>query len=150
MFRGLSVKHLDSGASYCAVGYNIDSPVPSEENPLGVMFPGRTFAEDGERGGASYGKSTLPNWVGHLVTMRKEDGFPLLVYDYAVGGHTVREVRWQVQKQFLPLAGKRPAWAPWNAEETLFSAFLSLECGGLLSNVLFLQLRGSASTTARE
>lgn len=79
-----------------------------------------------------------PNWVGHLITKYsplprfdpsvEEDELdpayldsPLLVYDYAVGGSTVAGVRDQVEKSFLPKLGLKPASAPWNAEDTLFS-----------------------------
>lgn len=67
------------------------------------------------------GDSTSPNWVGHLITSRRQDGKKLLVYDYAVGGHTLSGVRHQIENWFLPHAGTKPEWVPWNAEESLFS-----------------------------
>lgn len=65
----------------------------------------------------------MPNWVGYLITEYSPDN-RLLVYDYAVGGDSVVGVRKQVQVNFLPRVGEKPSWAPWNAEDTLFSKFL--------------------------
>ncbi|KDQ29860.1 carbohydrate esterase family 16 protein [Pleurotus ostreatus PC15] len=73
------------GASYCDVGYSNQSPHPTSEHPLGVPFPGYTYAEDGQA-----------NWVGHLITEHGPQSAsqdpassgpsPVLVYDYAKGG----------------------------------------------------------------
>jgi hypothetical protein len=99
-----------SGASYCDVGYSTKSPHPTPENPLGVDFPGITYAEPGE-----------PNWVGHLV--KKYSASPsVLVYDFARGGNRVDGVAHQFEDQFLPVLSTKPSWAPWTAEDTLFSA----------------------------
>lgn len=97
-----------SGDSYSAVGYSpAMHPPPTEDNPLGVQFPGMTWAEDGE-----------PNWVGHLVT--NYPPAPLLEYNFARGGDTVIGVRGQMERGFmLHLAGK-PDWCAWNASYTLF------------------------------
>ena len=67
------------------------------------------------------GDSTNPNWVGHLVASRLREDKKLLVYDYAVGGHTVSGVKHQINNWFLPHAGKKPEWAPWTAGDSLFS-----------------------------
>lgn len=44
----------------------------------------------------------------------------MLVYDYAVGGHTVSGVRSQVEQWFVPNVGQRPEWAPWADADSLF------------------------------
>lgn len=124
-----------SGASNSDVGYNSSEPTPSDEEPLGVKYPGETWSEPGS-----------PNWVGiaqirlQLTLIRtawprmksisgqvgfiaKEfNGSPLLVFDYAVGGHVVDPgVVSQIRRQFLPGAGGRPDWAKWAPNDSLFS-----------------------------
>ena len=108
------MRYSFSGDSYSAVGYAKGIAPPTPERPLGIKFPGMTWAEKDDEG------NDLPNWVGHLVTSRTSAGNPLLVYDYAVGGHTVSGIRTQVQTVFLPIVGMKPAWAPWTAKDTLF------------------------------
>lgn len=93
------------------MGYNSDCSPPTPENPLGVEFPGFTYAEFKE-----------PNWVGHLVTRRPD----LLVYDYAEGGSRVKDLKEQVESQFLPYAAKQPAWAPWGSRDSLFSEYRTM------------------------
>lgn len=101
-----------SGDSYSAVGYVAGRSLrPRDEEPLGIAFPGNTYAEP-----------QRPNWVGHLVTNYSING-PLLVYDYAVGGDDVSGVGRQIQDMFLPRVGKKPSWAPWSSLDTLFSGF---------------------------
>lgn len=109
-----SVPYQSSGDSYSDVGYvyNKKDIIPSDEAPLGFEYPGITWAEP-----------AMPNWVGYLITEYSPDN-RLLVYDYAVGGDSVIGVRKQVQVNFLPRVGEKPSWAPWNAEDTLFSKFL--------------------------
>lgn len=89
-------------------------PHPSKKRPLGVDFPGTTYAEPGE-----------PNWVGYLTRDHSPSGDfqsdPLLVYDYGLGGQTVGGVKRQVVDMFLPDVGQKPEWATWAAEDTLFS-----------------------------
>ena len=80
-----------SGASYCDVGYNFKtSPPPNIDEPLGVPFPGNTYAEPGKA-----------NWVGHLVT-RLKDETKLVVHDFAKGGDTTEGVERQITREFLP------------------------------------------------
>ncbi|TFK55126.1 hypothetical protein OE88DRAFT_1653789 [Heliocybe sulcata] len=101
------------GDSYTEVGYNSRTQHPSKDRPLGIDYPGVTWAESGQ-----------PNWVGHLVT---EYVFsPVLVYDYAVGGATVSGVRNQIERHFLPTVAKKPHWAPWTAEDTLFVTWIGI------------------------
>ncbi|KAJ3478447.1 hypothetical protein NLI96_g9750 [Meripilus lineatus] len=103
------IKHLVIfGDSYSDVGYNHRSRHPTPTEPLGVDYPGNTFAEYGS-----------PNWVGYLV----KEFFPeqeILVYDFAVGGQLCSGVIHQIQTGFLPHAGQKPAWAPWTDSDTLF------------------------------
>ncbi|THH10692.1 hypothetical protein EW145_g1141 [Phellinidium pouzarii] len=110
------------GDSYSSVGYDPDWPAPTSDEPLGVPFPGFTWTEGGE----DMGDSTNPNWVGHLVTTRRKNNKPLLVYDYAVGGHTLSGLRKQVELWFLPTVGKKPDWAPWGADDTLFVMWIGI------------------------
>ncbi|OCB85936.1 hypothetical protein A7U60_g7070 [Sanghuangporus baumii] len=111
------------GDSYSAVGYYPGWPAPSESEPLGIPFPGQTWTE-GDMD--SMGDSTNANWVGHLVSFRRKDGKSLLVYDYAVGGHTINGMKSQVEKWFLPHAGKRPSWAPWDSKDSLFVTWVGI------------------------
>jgi hypothetical protein len=49
-----------SGDSYSSVGYDVKCPVPSEQNPLGVQYPGNTWTE---------GSGKNPNWVSYPVRL---------------------------------------------------------------------------------
>ncbi|KAJ8698973.1 hypothetical protein PTI98_005619 [Pleurotus ostreatus] len=114
------------GASYCDVGYSNQSPHPTSEHPLGVPFPGYTYAEDGQA-----------NWVGHLITEHGPQSAsqdpasgpsPVLVYDYAKGGATVHGVVQQVNDGFLRVgsAGWKPEWARWNSNDTIFMTWVGI------------------------
>jgi hypothetical protein len=123
-----------SGASYCDVGYEYaNSSIPSYDEPLGVKFPGVTYAEPDE-----------PNWVGHLITNYAPG--QLLVYNYAKGGGRVHNVKNQIKFMFKQHIGERPAWAPWTPEDTLFS-----ECDAQFIFCVFIaervKLRGWVSMT---
>ncbi|KIJ69721.1 carbohydrate esterase family 16 protein [Hydnomerulius pinastri MD-312] len=104
------------GASYCQTADSFWfsknkgalAPRPSLEEPLGVEFPGETSAETGKS-----------NWVGHLITADSPDP-PKLVHNYARSGDTVIGIQKQIQDRFLPEVGKKPDWAPWNGDDTLF------------------------------
>ncbi|KAL5532555.1 hypothetical protein ACEPAF_4329 [Sanghuangporus sanghuang] len=102
------------GASFCDVGYDSECPHPTKAEPLGVPFPGITYAGDGK-----------PNWVGYIARefcpSGSGDTDPLLVFDYAKGGAIVDGVRSQVYDQFIKSVAKKPSWAPWSAEDSLFS-----------------------------
>lgn len=50
---------------------------------------------------------------------------PIVVYDYAVGGHTVSGVENQIKQQFMSHVGRKPEWAAWTAADTLFGEFSS-------------------------
>ncbi|KAJ2913449.1 hypothetical protein MD484_g6960, partial [Candolleomyces efflorescens] len=122
-----------SGDSYSSVtlqpNFN-DHYHPDSTNPLGVEFPGYTYNEPNQ-----------PNWVGHLITkycpgpkfdpLTTTQGAsyiesPLLVYDYARGGDQVMGVQRQIQTLFLPNVGKRPQWASWGTNDTLFVTWVGI------------------------
>ncbi|KAI0721078.1 hypothetical protein C8T65DRAFT_632157 [Cerioporus squamosus] len=110
------------GDSYSDVGYDYtdQSSIPTDETPLGIEYPGVTWAEP-----------AMPNWVGYLIT-EYSPYTRLLVYDYAFGGHAVGDVRKQVQVNFLPRVGEKPSWAPWSAEDSLFVTWIGInDCGRL-------------------
>ena len=113
-----SIDRVCSGDSYSSVGYDRTCLHPTREEPLGVEFPGITYA--GRRGGPDQ----YANWVGHFVCSRntntKSRNAHLLVYDYAVGGSTVSGVRAQIQRDFIPSVGMKPKWAPWKETNSLF------------------------------
>ncbi|KAJ7717971.1 hypothetical protein B0H16DRAFT_1610024 [Mycena metata] len=100
------------GDSYSDVGYDPSCDLPTPEEPLGVEFPGITYAEPDS-----------PNWVGHLITNYSPT---LLVYDYAKGGARVYNVKSQIQATFIRHIGQRPPWAPWAAEDTLFVSWVGI------------------------
>ncbi|EMD32722.1 hypothetical protein CERSUDRAFT_99099 [Gelatoporia subvermispora B] len=106
------------GASYCDVGYDSSQPHPTEDRPLGVRWPGKTYTEAG-----------TPNWIGHLVSQYlsgRPAGSGPLVFDYAAGGNQVEGVRRQIETQFLPTLGRKPDWAPWTASDTLFITWVGI------------------------
>lgn len=101
------------GDSYSQVGYNSTAPHPTHDNPLGIEFPGSTYNERGQ-----------PNWVGHLIT--KYVSQRLLVYDYAQGGHTLKGVRTQIDREFTPHLATKPEWAPWSEADSLFVTWVGI------------------------
>ncbi len=90
------------------MGYTRKSPHPTQEQPLGVAYPGRTWTEHG-----------TANWVGHLVTKLKAKGNNVLAYDFARGGDMVDGIERQVHQEFLPELALQPEWAPWKASDSL-------------------------------
>ncbi|KAG6336408.1 hypothetical protein ID866_2681 [Astraeus odoratus] len=129
------------GDSYSAVGYSVfraGLPHPAPSNPLGVPFPGSTWV-------GQY--LDEPNWVGHLLMSHlpgkkyippsRGESLPsdttvtasessMVVYDFAVGGHTVEGVRNQILRQFIPHVAAKPSWAAWGAEDTLFVTWVGI------------------------
>lgn len=98
---------LNSGASYCDVGYRHSKDKCTPEQPLGIEYPGVTYAEPG-----------TPNWVGYLVNEYKIHE-EMVAYCYAVGGSVVEGVKsTQIEKWFLEGAGKKPT--QWTATDSLF------------------------------
>jgi len=123
-------KYLSSGDSYSAIGDQSWKHTPSDDEPLGIRFPGFTYTGD-----------VNPNWVrlrllptfaitdnfvqvGYLVTEYCQS--KLLVYSYAQGGHTCNDLVRQVRGKFLPTVGKKPPTAPWTAENALFGKSILL------------------------
>ncbi|PVG02298.1 hypothetical protein CPB86DRAFT_780720 [Serendipita vermifera] len=91
------------GASYTQTNpFPASQFVPTEEEPLGIPFPGITSTEG------------PANWVGHLVYQRRP---PILVYNYAISGHTVHGVANQVTHHFMD---REAPVVPWSAKDTLF------------------------------
>ncbi|KAH7099776.1 hypothetical protein BKA62DRAFT_803101 [Auriculariales sp. MPI-PUGE-AT-0066] len=118
------------GASYCDIGHAGQRPHPTETEPLGIKWPGVTYAEEGQ-----------PNWVGYLVN--EEQRAPL-TFCYAAGGARVHDVKHQIRRQFLPDEGheeqynaepaaSRPHWAPWTADDSLTSTWVGINdvCWGV-------------------
>ncbi|CAE6454046.1 unnamed protein product [Rhizoctonia solani] len=107
-----SVKYLFVfGDSYSTVGFRSTSPVPNPTNPIGLKYPGTTITK-GE------------NWAGVLTTKVNES--LILTWDYAVSGQQVTGVVKQIGEQFIPTAGKRPSWCPWNATNSLFVTWIGI------------------------
>ncbi|KAG8901465.1 hypothetical protein FRB99_005294 [Tulasnella sp. 403] len=104
-----SLKHVFVfGDSYSSVGFESGVSKPTPDMPLGVPWPGKTYCGPRE-----------PNWVGHLSVSYNKSGF--LVYDYAVGGHTVTDVADQVRLRFLVNEGDKMKEAiKWAAADSLF------------------------------
>lgn len=116
-----------SGDSYSSIGYSPVEPHPTAAHPFGVPYPGEDLWTDVT--GSDIYPQLQPNWVGSLITkyIPGEKYIPharpssVLVYDYAEGGDSVSGVGAQIRRQFIPYVGKKPDWAPWTAEDTLFS-----------------------------
>lgn len=90
---------------------------------MGVEYPGITWNEPDE-----------PNWVGHLLS--KTGTNPgMLVYDYAIGGHTVHDMRNQVKRGFAPELGAALDTL-WAANDSLFG-----ELGPITTTTALLILR---------
>jgi hypothetical protein len=56
--------------------------------------------------------------VGYLITEYSLS--PLLIYNYAMSGSTVTDVRMQIESYFYVKAGSKPRLVPWTAENSLF------------------------------
>jgi hypothetical protein len=84
---------------------------PNDNNPFGnPPFPGHTYAD-------------RYNWLGYLAQMKLETS-PIYVCDYAVYGHIVQRMKGQVRDEFMPHAGKKPEYCPWESSNSLFSKSL--------------------------
>ncbi|KAG8902807.1 hypothetical protein FRB99_004106 [Tulasnella sp. 403] len=108
---GIRIASALSGASTSDVGYSFDSPSPSPEKPLGVEFPGITYAEFGK-----------PNWIGHLIDKYTKSS--PLVYNYAVGGHTLPGYTNQIRLGFLKGPASKQSEIPWAATNSLFISWI--------------------------
>ncbi|KAI0365142.1 hypothetical protein BV20DRAFT_1039069 [Pilatotrama ljubarskyi] len=115
------------GDSYSSVVYCTGSPHPSDENPLGVDFPGETSC--GIVDEETQQSVSEPNWVGHFTREMRivRTSHPLLVFYYAIAGDTVARLKLkQVGREFLPQLGIHPEWAPWTSSDTLFASLHDL------------------------
>ncbi|CAE6524609.1 unnamed protein product [Rhizoctonia solani] len=101
------------GDSYTAIEFNSWKPIPTDESPIGVPYPGVTWIDG-------------PNYFGYTITQYNQSR--LLGYDYAVGGNTVQGVRKQIMEDFLSTrgAGHKPSYAPWTASDSLFACFVGI------------------------
>ncbi|KAL4916736.1 hypothetical protein BDW62DRAFT_211709 [Aspergillus aurantiobrunneus] len=111
---------ISFGDSYTSTSFNISGAKPSASNPLGnPPYPGWTSA-----GG--------PNWISKLVA--KYNSSLLLNYNLAYGGATVNaslvppyspEVFSLIDQvsEFTEYLSPPPAFAPWNANNTLFAVW---------------------------
>jgi len=120
-------------------------PDATDEKPLGIEWPGIGWAEPGSPIWVIYIKTIicscvkadhkLSMQVAHLVasTQKQNKQPPLLVYDYAMGGDTVRGLAIQARKRFLPGLASKPAAAPWTADDTLFGACAASLASSLLT-----------------
>ncbi|EIM88584.1 uncharacterized protein STEHIDRAFT_155938 [Stereum hirsutum FP-91666 SS1] len=112
------------GDSFSHVGYNLQAPAPTSIRPLGVAFPGQVVNEPGH-----------PNWVGHLIRTHSHGHANFVVWDYAVRGDTAPGVVRQIREQFLPAVGRRPSWANWKPDHTLFITWIGTnDCRLLYTN----------------
>jgi hypothetical protein len=46
----------------------------------------------------------------------------LLAFDYAIAGNNITGFTSQIQTEFVPTAGQKPAGIPWTADNSVFSA----------------------------
>ncbi|KAF9224339.1 hypothetical protein BS17DRAFT_779653 [Gyrodon lividus] len=139
-----------SGDSYSAVGYSIQGhPHPTPSNPLGIPFPGHTYATQ-RWSWVRVDTKEQPNWVGHLITKYspgsnyvegpKQSGLEnsftnedhaasdssLIIFDFAKGGDTITGVRSQILRQFLLHVGVKPDWVTWANEDSLFVTWVGI------------------------
>ncbi|KAG8928332.1 hypothetical protein FRC02_007056 [Tulasnella sp. 418] len=112
----MTLPFLHSGASYCSTSiqpFHPESGRPSAEQPLGTEYPGQTYSGEGKA-----------NWVGHVATTYNHS--TLLVYNYARGGSNTKQLVGQVQRDFLPHAGRKPDYASWAAQDSLFITWIGI------------------------
>ncbi|KAG9029374.1 hypothetical protein FRB95_005381 [Tulasnella sp. JGI-2019a] len=99
------------GDSYSSVGFPPSCPEPTEDQPLGVEWPGQTWSDD------------KPVWIGHLINSYVKD--PVLVYDYAVGGSFYSDIGVQVKKYFMEGAGNAECDG-WQPDDSLFVTWVGV------------------------
>ncbi|KAG9089579.1 hypothetical protein FRC06_001482 [Ceratobasidium sp. 370] len=113
--RAANLKRFaDSGDSYSIVSWApTTAPIPTPANPIGVEWPGVT----------SVG-ALKPNWVGYMT-----NGFNvsnLLAFDYAISGNNITRFTAQIQNEFIPTAGQKPASSPWTADNSVFVSWIGI------------------------
>jgi len=120
------------GDSFSSVRWDYQaSPHPTLKSPLGVTFPGVTYAEPGK-----------PNWVGHLLKSRPPE--TILAYDYARGSDFVSSLERQIIYQYLPNVARKPSSALWDPYDTLFITFIGINDLALIDDAdgVYNTLRG--------
>jgi len=112
------------GDSYTQTQFDYTGTLPSVGNPLGnPPYPGYTAV-----GGT--------NWIDVDTVMFNRS--LILTYNYAYGGATIDSnlvtpyeptvisMTEQIQSQFLPVAGTKPAATPWTGANSLFSFWIGI------------------------
>jgi hypothetical protein len=89
---------------------------------LGVEFPGITYTENDTPNWVrephdTYTVETTDFQVGHLINQYYRS--KPLVYDYAVGGHTIKELPQQIER-FKLGPGRKSRDVPWTPSNSLF------------------------------
>ncbi|CUA72711.1 hypothetical protein RSOLAG22IIIB_10245 [Rhizoctonia solani] len=112
-FKGLQYIFI-FGDSYSTVSWTpTTAPNPTSASPIGVQWPGVT----------SVG-ALQPNWVGYMTNGFNQSN--LLAYDYAISGNNITGYTSQVQTEFLPTAGQKPADIPWTADNSIFISWIGI------------------------
>jgi len=112
------------GDSYSSTSMFWGFDRPTTDNPFGVEWPGEPFCEPDH-----------PNYIGYLHEMLKSQ-YPLnpipFIYNYSHGGDTIETQLHVARGLFVHGAGKKPEWARWTSENSLFIIEIGInDCGGL-------------------
>ncbi|KAH7335717.1 hypothetical protein B0J17DRAFT_575668 [Rhizoctonia solani] len=112
-FKGLQYMFV-FGDSYSTVSWApTTAPNPTSANPIGVEWPGVTSV-----GGLQ------PNWVGYMTNGFNQSN--LMAYDYAISGNNITGYVSQVQTEFIPTAGQKPADVRWTADNSIFVSWIGI------------------------
>ncbi|CAE6486216.1 unnamed protein product [Rhizoctonia solani] len=112
-FKGLQYMFI-FGDSYSTVSWApTTAPNPTPANPIGVEWPGVTSV-----GGLQ------ANWVGYMTNGFNQSN--LMAYDYAISGNNITGYVSQVQTEFIPTAGQKPADVPWTADNSIFVSWIGI------------------------
>ncbi|KAG9098203.1 hypothetical protein FRC06_006651 [Ceratobasidium sp. 370] len=98
-----------SGDSYSTVSWApTTAPVPTPANPIGAEWPGVTSVGVFE-----------PNWMGSNVSN-------LLAFVYTTPGNNLTGFTTQIQVEFTPTAGQKPASSPRTADNSVFVSWIGI------------------------
>ncbi|CAE7183729.1 unnamed protein product [Rhizoctonia solani] len=112
-FKGLRYMFI-FGDSYSTVSWApTTAPNPTPASPIGVQWPGVT----------SVG-AFQPNWVGYMTNGFNQSN--LMALDYAIAGNNITGYTSQIQTEFLPTAGQKPADVPWTADNSVFISWIGI------------------------
>ncbi|CAE6444270.1 unnamed protein product [Rhizoctonia solani] len=112
-FKGLQYMFI-FGDSYSTVSWApTTAPNPTTASPIGVQWPGLT----------SVG-ALQPNWVGYMTNGFNQSN--LMALDYAIAGNNITGYTSQVQTEFIPTAGQKPADVPWTADNSIFVSWIGI------------------------